>query len=245
MLITTYHHVNPPTSSSLVSSTATLRLGADTTTTTTSSRSAFRLLQHRVRYQRKTHRWKMHTSTNTSASTNTHSHIESFYLHSNTRYLDCRVCLLNSTTAFFVSTGSVMLPYPTIKATKAGRIIQPPSTLLTHEMCGMGNGHGAERGSRTLRKVCYRAFPGSAMCVQNFDDSRGFAIRITYRISLRSSSLWEPRHPLLKVVIHYHVTNDACHSNTTAQCRNWSTPFHFKIIKSTRVNVEMEKWNGG
>ena len=30
------------------------------------------------------------------------------------------------------------------------------------------------------------------MCVQNFDDSRGPAIRITYRIS---------RHPLLKVVI--------------------------------------------
>ena len=42
--------------------------------------------------------------------------------------------------------------------------------------------------------------PGSAMCVQNFDDSRGLAVRITYRISLRSSSLWEPRHPLLKVV---------------------------------------------
>ena len=40
------------------------------------------------------------------------------------------------------------------------------------------------------------------MCVQSFDDSRGFAIRITYRISLRSSSLWEPRHPLLKVVRH-------------------------------------------
>ena len=27
----------------------------------------------------------------------------------------------------------------------------------------------------------------------------GFAIRMTYRISLRSSSIWEPRHPLLKV----------------------------------------------
>ena len=32
---------------------------------------------------------------------------------------------------------------------------------------------------------------------------RSRAIRITYRISLRSSSLWEPRHPLLKVVINY------------------------------------------
>ena len=42
--------------------------------------------------------------------------------------------------------------------------------------------------------------PASAMCVQSFDDSRDRAIRITYRISLRSSSLWEPRRPLLKVV---------------------------------------------
>lgn len=41
---------------------------------------------------------------------------------------------------------------------------------------------------------------GSAMCVQKFDDSRCLAIHITYRVSLRSSSLREPRHPLLKVI---------------------------------------------
>lgn len=58
----------------------------------------------------------------------------------------------------------------------------------------------AEWGSRTLRQACYREDPESAMCVQSFNDSRGLAIRITYRISLRSSSLWEPRHPPLKVV---------------------------------------------
>jgi hypothetical protein len=40
-----------------------------------------------------------------------------------------------------------------------------------------------------------------ARCVQSFDDSLAFAIRMTYRISLRSSSLWEPRHPLLKVLV--------------------------------------------
>ena len=38
------------------------------------------------------------------------------------------------------------------------------------------------------------------MCVQNFDDSLNSAIRTTYRISLRSSSLREPRYPLLEVV---------------------------------------------
>ena len=43
--------------------------------------------------------------------------------------------------------------------------------------------------------------PGSAICVQKFDDSLYSAIRITYRISLRSSSLREPRHPSLKVVM--------------------------------------------
>ena len=31
-----------------------------------------------------------------------------------------------------------------------------------------------------------------------------FAIRMTYRISLRSSSVWEPRHPLLKVFDIYN-----------------------------------------
>ena len=36
---------------------------------------------------------------------------------------------------------------------------------------------------------------GSAICVQRFDDSQSSAIRITYRISLRSSSFQEPRYP--------------------------------------------------
>ena len=40
------------------------------------------------------------------------------------------------------------------------------------------------------------------MCVQRFDDSLRSAIHITYRISLRSSSLREPRDPLSKVVSH-------------------------------------------
>src|ERR1700733_14096270 len=42
--------------------------------------------------------------------------------------------------------------------------------------------------------------PKSAICVQRFDDSLNSAIHITYRISLRSSSMREPRDPLLKVI---------------------------------------------
>ena len=38
------------------------------------------------------------------------------------------------------------------------------------------------------------------MCVQRLDDSLNSAIHITYRSSLRSSSMPEPRDPLLKVL---------------------------------------------
>ena len=51
-----------------------------------------------------------------------------------------------------------------------------------------------------LEETCVRAEPGCAICVQRFDDSLNSAIRTTYRISLRSSSLREPRYPLLRVV---------------------------------------------
>ena len=67
---------------------------------------------------------------------------------------------------------------------------------------GINTYTNAEWDPQTLRQACYRENPESAMCVQNLNDSRGLAIRITYRISLRSSSLWEPRHPSLKVVSH-------------------------------------------
>ena len=46
--------------------------------------------------------------------------------------------------------------------------------------------------------------PKSAICVQRFDDSLNSAIHITYRISLRSSSLREPRDPLSKVVSYLY-----------------------------------------
>ena len=42
--------------------------------------------------------------------------------------------------------------------------------------------------------------PGSAICVQGFDDSLNSAIHTTYRISLRPSSLRLPRHPWFAIV---------------------------------------------
>jgi hypothetical protein len=76
--------------------------------------------------------------------------------------------------------------------------------------------HRVEWDSLTLREAYSRENPESAICVQNLDDSRDVAIRITYRISLRSSSLWEPRHPLLKVV-RYSV-GKSCRLRHTLFC---------------------------
>ena len=76
-----------------------------------------------------------------------------------------------------------------------------------------GNSHSPATSVRdietdTQRGMLPRALE-SATCVQRFDDSLNSAIRITYRISLRSSSLREPRYPLLRVVfclIYYNIS---------------------------------------
>src|SRR5579862_6948037 len=46
-----------------------------------------------------------------------------------------------------------------------------------------------------------------AMCVQRFDDSQCSAIHTTFRALLRSSSMREPRDPLLKVLTFIFTDN--------------------------------------
>ena len=55
--------------------------------------------------------------------------------------------------------------------------------------------------------------PKGAMCVQRFDDSLKSAIHTTYRISLRSSSMREPRDPLLKVLTFIKILNQTIIQN--------------------------------
>ena len=57
---------------------------------------------------------------------------------------------------------------------------------------------------QTLRQAYY--LKGSAMCVQGFDDSRNSAIHITYRSSLRPSSLRLPRHPWFAIVLGFDIS---------------------------------------
>ena len=71
---------------------------------------------------------------------------------------------------------------------------RPTPTLRTQQQsAGRSGGNGTQPEMLSSK-------PESARCVQRFDDSLNPAIRTTYRISLRSSSLREPRHSLLGVV---------------------------------------------
>jgi hypothetical protein len=56
----------------------------------------------------------------------------------------------------------------------------------------------------TLKQTCLSP-GGGASCFRNSNDSRP-AIRIAYRTLLRSSSIWEPRHPPLKILIVFILT---------------------------------------
>ena len=59
-------------------------------------------------------------------------------------------------------------------------------------------GSGPE-GRNDARTGMAAGLPAAARCVQRFDGSLNSAIHTTYRISLRSSSMPEPRDPLPKV----------------------------------------------
>ena len=52
----------------------------------------------------------------------------------------------------------------------------------------------------TLKQACFQGYPESAVHVQVPIGSRNSAIHNAYHSSLRPSSLFEPRHPSLKVV---------------------------------------------
>ena len=64
-----------------------------------------------------------------------------------------------------------------------------------------------------------------------FDDSLNSAIHITYRISLRSSSLREPRYPLLKVVysINLKYTVALCQSQCYVKLKQYDCMMHHLV----------------
>jgi hypothetical protein len=78
----------------------------------------------------------------------------------------------------------------------------PAANRFKASPTGQNAQHQAKlEGTNDARTGMPIGIPMGAMCVQRFDDSLNSAIHTTYRISLRSSSMPEPRDPLLKVVI--------------------------------------------
>ena len=60
-------------------------------------------------------------------------------------------------------------------------------------------------GKETLKQVCQRrAFPTKAQRAFKNSMIHESAIRITFRSLLRSSSMWEPSHPPLRVLTGLH-----------------------------------------
>ena len=98
---------------------------------------------------------------------------------------------------------------------RAGSLAPSPETREAHTRAGAGAaaavrrsaGRAPRRVETPLEETCSQAGPGSAICVQSLDDSLNSAIRTTYRISLRSSSLREPRYPSAGVVCGCFCSN--------------------------------------
>src|SRR6202047_5662251 len=80
-----------------------------------------------------------------------------------------------------------------------------PPLSLRHALTGDAQYQAELEGCNDARTGIPPGIPEGAMCVQRFDDSLNSAIHITYRISLRSSSMPEPRDPLLKVLTIFRV----------------------------------------
>ena len=117
--------------------------------------------------------------------------------------------------------------------------IKPPSfkrpdceTIVTPNIHRLTPKEAVRFKSMTLKEAYSVPKHTSAICVQSFDDSLNSAIHITYRISLRSSSLREPRYPLLRVLDRFdfapnqqtHYSQEEVHSShqcvLTQSCTN-------------------------
>jgi hypothetical protein len=90
------------------------------------------------------------------------------------------------------------------RATLARQFLpEPPAVALSGDGGELQNQPAWVEWRNDARTGMPRGIPRGAMCVQRLDDSLKSAIHASYRISLRSSSMPEPRDPLLKVVLSF------------------------------------------
>jgi hypothetical protein len=77
---------------------------------------------------------------------------------------------------------------------------RPDAQILAHGWLASASLSRGNDKEQTLKQACFQGYPESAVYVQIPIGSRNSAIHNAYHTSLRPSSLFEPRHPSLKVV---------------------------------------------
>ena len=126
---------------------------------------------------------------------------------------------------------------------RSPELFRLPMTLRrVHARGGTNTQHQAElEGTNDARTGMPHGIPRGAMCVQRFDDSLNSAIHTTFRISLRSSSMPEPRDPLLKVVtIIVFLTLIAITKGFEVSYRRANPPRKHTVRKRQRVETAWE-----
>lgn len=104
----------------------------------------------------------------------------------------------------------------------------------------------------TPKQTCPQPKASGATCVQRLDGSRDSAIHTKYRISLRSSSMQEPRYPLSRVIINISRripppghNRKRCNkgANESSFCCPWRALRRGSLVHSTKVQADEESYN--
>ncbi|KAL2225609.1 UNVERIFIED_CONTAM: Protein TAR1, partial [Sesamum indicum] len=102
-------------------------------------------------------------------------------------------------------------------------------------------GGGATR-CVTPRQTCPGLMASGATCVQRLDGSRDSAIHTKYRISLRSSSMREPRYPLPRVVLTFERRPlRPCTPRTGHRAADASFGFPWRVPRRGFVSPHVER----
>lgn len=102
-----------------------------------------------------------------------------------------------------------------------------PRTLCGHRF-------GGRRDVRRPGRRALGLMASGATCVQRLDGSRDSAIHTKYRISLRSSSMREPRYPLPRVVM---FIKDAASPRNFTREREQGPLLLLEFLDAIRVGV--------
>ena len=101
--------------------------------------------------------------------------------------------------------------------------------------------HRGREGDATETNMLW-GIPQSAICVQSSDDSLNSAIRTAYRISLRSSSLREPRYPSLGVLVGCVVLSNSAHQPLREEACRAAAALNLRSVVPYIRGEKVNRW---